>query len=163
MTTRSISSLIGLMLLGVSIASTATAKDRKTFPGVLCQPETQTQRISRHSRGAAMTNTGTTTQLWLCPIVRDDANRDALVSAQLVSTFSVSCTLFSRTKTAVLVEGKLPVRPPTLENGYWVWQYGAVSSEVDGFYVFRCSVPPGEQVVSYLIEEYWTDPENIVG
>ena len=50
MTMRRISSLIRLMLLSVSIASTATAQDGKTFPGLLCQPETPTEAISRHRR-----------------------------------------------------------------------------------------------------------------
>ena len=85
MTTRRISSVIGLMLLGVSIASTATAQDRKTFPGLLCQPQTATEAILRHGRIAAMTNVSATAQVWLCPIVRDDTvNR--LVSAELVSS-----------------------------------------------------------------------------
>ena len=139
MTTRRISSLIGLMLLGVSI-STATAQDVKTFPGLLCQPQTPTEAILRHGRIAAMTNVSARAQIWLCPIVRDATAVNSLVSAQLVSTTGVTCELFSRTKTAVLVDGNLPVRS-IMQDGYKVWVYGALSGAPSGFYAFRCSYP----------------------
>ena len=154
MTTRRTSSVIGLMLLSVSIASTANAQDWKTFPGLLCQPQTPTEAILRHGRIASMTNVSATTQIWLCPIVRDATTANSLLSAQLVSTSGVSCQLFSRTKTAGLIAGPsaTPVEDP-LGSGYYISFYGAVSGTSTGFYAFRCWVPPGEQVVSYLINE----------
>ena len=158
--TRLSYSLIGWLVLTLSAASSAHAGDRKTFPGLLCQPQTPTEAILRHGRIAAMTNVSASPQVWLCPIVRDDTLNN-LVSAELVSSSGVACTLFSRTKAAVLVEGKGP-NGSYLESGYVVWQYGRVSSAQGGFYAFRCVVPPGEQVVSYLVDEYRSQEPPIV-
>ena len=153
MTTRRIASVIGLMLLGVSIASTASAQDVKTFPGLLCQPQTPTEAILRHGRIAAMTNVSAAAQMWLCPIVRDSTTANSLVSAQVVSSENVICELFSRTRTAELVDGNRERFKVRDRSGYFVSHYGALLGAASGFYAFRCLVPPGEQVVSYLVNE----------
>jgi hypothetical protein len=125
----------------------------------MCQPETQTDAILRHSREAAMTNVSATRQVWLCPIARDDAV-NPLMRAELVSTPSVSCTLYLRTKDADLVDADSRLDHLTHwganNPSYLVQVWGPLSSAKkgeNGFYAFQCFVPPGEQVASYLIYE----------
>jgi hypothetical protein len=143
------------MLLSASIDGRANAQDVKTFPGISCQTQTNADMISRNERGQFMMNAGATTQLWFCPIVRDNPV-NPLTWAQLVSTRDVSCTLFSRAQTGQLIEGEAgtPATDPTTGLVVWTWYGGNVpSAQYRGYYVFKCVVPAGDQIFSYVISE----------
>ncbi len=145
------------------------AEDDKTFPGALCQPETNSLSILRDDQGR-MFNTGTVPQLWTCPIVRDYPRRN-LESAQIVvidnnvalGDPNVFCTIFSKTSTGGPVSS--PVSPLSFTTGapgtttlnYAVGDPDIIGAN-GGYYYFRCFIPGtfsglSSGVVSYRISE----------
>jgi hypothetical protein len=85
-----------LLALPLSIlGAAALAADGKTFPGAMCQPETNTDPIIRDSNGK-MFNIGPVPQNWICPIVRDTIANKSLQYSYIVVTGSVRCDFRSR-------------------------------------------------------------------
>ena len=163
METKQLYSLFGLPLIAFNVSVMAVDIDGKTYPGALCQSETNTQSIVRNARGG-MLNTGTDPQTWICPIVRDrpDSIEDAAIVVRDNNgdpNADVSCTLFSRTPTGQLVASETQGSAGT---GVVPLEYGAgdpdINSEVNGYYYFRCTIPGTFEglrsgVVEYLVVE----------
>ena len=165
METKKLYSLFGLPLIAFNVS--VMAVDGKTYPGALCQPQTNTQSIVRNPQGV-MLNAGTDPQTWICPIVRRDG-RNSIENATIVvrdrnavegdPNADVSCTLFSRTFTGELVASEIQGSAGT---GVVALEYGAgdpdINSEVNGYYYFRCTIPGTFEglrsgVVEYLVIE----------
>ncbi len=64
--------LIASATLSIALASVVSAAtDRKTLPGIACQPLNQSAAITRSSTTSRMFNNSDGTQTWVCPVVRD--------------------------------------------------------------------------------------------
>src|SRR5919108_186074 len=163
METKQLYSLFGLPLIAFNVSVMAVDIDGKTYPGALCQSETNTQSIVRNLQGV-MLNTGTGPQIWICPIVRDrpDSIEDAAIVVRDNNgdpNADVSCTLFSRTPTGQLVASEAQGSTGT---GVVALEYGVgnpdINSQPNGYYYFRCTIPGTSQglqsgVVEYLVVE----------
>ena len=163
METKQLYSLFGLPLIAFNVSVMAVDIDGKTYPGALCQSETNTQSIVRNPQGV-MLNTGTGPQIWICPIVRDrpDSIEDAAIVVRDNNgdpNADVSCTLFSRTPTGRLVASETQGSAGT---GVVPLEYGAgdpdINSQLNGYYYFRCTIPGTFEglrsgVVGYVVVE----------
>jgi hypothetical protein len=158
--------LIVFPSLAMATAASAVAQDHKSYPGALCQPRNSTAPILRDEDGL-MFNTGTTDQIWICPVVKDvRAARDP-ESAQIVAfvreeTRQVTCTFQSRDEFGVSPREAPPNRIDPSRPDLLIIQF-AVGANVhvrggvlEGYYYyFRCRVPGfgNAGIVSYFVNE----------
>lgn len=153
-----------LCLLGTAIGAIVgptaalASEDDKMYPGAACQPSTSTDKILRRSNGGIY-NGGTANQIWVCPVVRDNNSTGSIEFARITVVDprpSTICTLFSRTSTGGLY-GSLTGSSTTL-TGTRLMNFGlgdanAVRVAKDGYAYFRCTVPPGSGILTYLVSE----------
>jgi hypothetical protein len=165
METKQLYSLFGLPLIAFNVSVMAVDVDGKTYPGALCQSETNTQSIVRNPQGV-MLNTDTGPQTWICPIVRNHVSLEGAIimvrdrnAVEGDPNADVSCTLFSRTPTGRLVASETQGSAGT---GVVALEYGAgdpdIDSQLNGYYYFRCTIPGTFEglrsgVVEYLVVE----------
>jgi len=149
--------LLGLSLISVSFS--AAARDIKIYPGAMCQPERNSQPIKINTRGGYPANAGTSTQVWVCPAIRDvtasdDAAPRGIEYAEVVvGSPEITCQLFSRTTAGTLIDGNSPDDTVPREHLVVHRFLTPVNAALRGYYHFRCVVPPGAGVISYRIDE----------
>jgi hypothetical protein len=115
----------------------------------LCQPSSSSQAVTRNFRGGAMVNASSSNQWWVCPIAKSTPP-SGLPSAYIVVSLNISCELFSRTSTTILLD--VNSHDSTfIEDGFQILMYtrSIADSGNDDYYIFRCLVPPGSGVASY--------------
>ena len=150
--------LLGLLLISMSFS--AAARDVKIYPGAMCQPERNSEPIKINTRGGYAANASTSTQVWVCPIIRgvvpaaDVAPPQGIEYAEVVvGSPGITCELFSRTTAGTLVEGNSPDDTVPREHLVVHRFLTHVNADFTGYYHFRCVVPPGAGVISYRVDE----------
>jgi hypothetical protein len=157
--------LLALCALPVLVTGIeAIADDAKTFPGAMCQPTSSTDLVIRDDVTGSMKNTGGSTQIWVCPIVRDTMRKNSGEFAGIAVGHQtrVKCTLETRSFTGNFPVSRLPDddTPPAILTSFGVvarltYALGNTNfdGEESGIYYFRCEVPPGFSIFSYQVEE----------
>ncbi len=151
--------LIALPIL-VSGAAAIASEDVKTYPGAMCQPQNNTDRVTRELDGRMRNNSGTA-QTWICPVVRDVEAADGVEFAAITvigTTATVRTCLFH----SMRVDGSQATAPVAASNiapsGNDVrLQYATgnpnILSTMKGYYHFECHISNGSGVVTYEVDE----------
>jgi hypothetical protein len=158
--------LLALCALPVLVTGIeAIADDAKTFPGAMCQPTSSTDLVIRDDVTGSMKNTGGSTQIWVCPIVRDTMRKNSGEFAGIAVGHQtrVKCTLETRSFTGNFPVSRLPddpvppliFNPPLPPAARFTYALGNTNFDgvESGIYYFRCEVPRSGIIWSYQVEE----------
>jgi hypothetical protein len=154
--------MIGLGFSMIAAASVpALANDAKTLPGAACQPKSSSPPAFFISNNGGLYNDSTQELTVICPIVRDvmASQVNGIDYAQvwvidnnnIAGDPRVSCTLESRaTNTGIVEQLTYTSVAGASPNAQRLGSYTDLSSAVDGYYYFRCTIP-GTQTIGNTV------------
>jgi hypothetical protein len=152
-----------LFALSVASATVSAAEYSSSYPGAMCQPVGNNQPIRNNGRGGYGLNASAVQQTWICPVVSsafvcsaEFCTRHIRYAEVVVGSDAITCQLFSRTSAGTLIDVNAPDRTDFREHLYAHVFERNLDGRLAGFYHFRCEVPPGVGVISYRVEEEWT-------
>lgn len=150
-----------MISLGFSMMAAASmpalAADAKTLPGAACQPNSSSPTAFYIASNGMLINNSTATLTVICPIVREvmAANGSGISNAQIYVVDNnnasgdprVTCTLESRSNGAGSVEAQTDNSVAGASPNVQVLDnYADLGSSADGFYYFRCDIPPNQTI-----------------